>query len=160
MNRPGRYDSAQDKESIIHEFELYRVLIDIEDFMKHVLHIPDDWKIQWEPMIKKIKTNNRFRFHRQLYHGGIERNSSYAREHAFRGPFMDLGNTILDIASEFPLETAGPKATQRTNPSPGVTAPHKNSPSHLQSSESTLVDELCVPGLKTDGGFVKTVEVM
>lgn len=135
MNHPGRYDSIEYEESIIQDFQDYRVLIDIEDFIKHVLHIPDEWRTQWGPEIKKIKAENRFRSHHQCHHSDIERDSPSAREHACRGPFMDLGNIVLDVVSEF-------------------------FPSHLQFSESTLVDESSPPGLEPDGGFVKTVDVM
>ena len=160
-NRPGRYDTDECRKSIIRDFQLYRVRIDIENFMKHVLHVPDDWRAQWGPAIKKIKADNCFRSHHQRYHGEVERDSPDAREHAFRGPLMDLGYAILDVTSEFPLKTVGPQTAQRTSPSqtsPGAT--HEKPPSHLQSSESTLVDESCAPGLETDGGFVNTTDVM
>ena len=43
-----RYDSAKYEQYIVQDFERHRVFVDIDVFMKHVLHVPEDWKELWE----------------------------------------------------------------------------------------------------------------
>jgi len=44
-----------------------RVFVDFEVFMKHVLHVPDDWKTRWGPAIDAIKANATFGEHHEKY---------------------------------------------------------------------------------------------
>lgn len=40
-----------------------RVFVDFEVFMKHVLHVPDDWKDAWGPTIEAVKADSDFEKH-------------------------------------------------------------------------------------------------
>ena len=44
------------------DFKYHRVFVDIEVFMKHVLHVPEDWRELWGETIKNIKCNPAFLF--------------------------------------------------------------------------------------------------
>ena len=44
----------------IQAFDSHRVFVDMEFFMEHVLHVPDDWRQEWGDVIEEIKCGNAF----------------------------------------------------------------------------------------------------
>ena len=59
-DKAKKYDSAKYKQYITQDFESHWVFVDIEVFMKNVLHIPDNWKELWGPTINRIKSRPDF----------------------------------------------------------------------------------------------------
>ena len=45
------------------DLEDHSVFVDIEDFMKSVLHVPADWRAQWGPVIRLVKRDPDFMKH-------------------------------------------------------------------------------------------------
>ena len=44
MSKTPRYDNPEYERYIIQDFDYHRVFVDIDVFMKHVLHVPENWK--------------------------------------------------------------------------------------------------------------------
>ena len=109
MDRNGKYNSDDYKQFILHDLEHHRVFVDMEDFMKHVLHVPDDWKTEWGPTITKVKENEKFIFERDRY--SIQCDTINSKEDLFYGPLVDMVNAILDITST--VESLKPMTPQR-----------------------------------------------
>ena len=74
-----------------------RVLVDFEVFMKHVLHVPGDWRTQWGPAIEMTRADPRFQKHHKEYCRRCD--SSVLLEQTFSKPLMETVNAILDILS-------------------------------------------------------------
>jgi len=55
------------------DLEDHSVFVDIEDFMKSVLHVPSDWRTQWGPVIRAVKQNPYFVKHYRGYRVRRER---------------------------------------------------------------------------------------
>ena len=72
--RVERYESDGYKQIIVGEFNHHQVFVDVDDFMKHVLHVPNDWKTQWEGVIKEVKLD-------QLFHLSYLRHSNECETH-------------------------------------------------------------------------------
>jgi hypothetical protein len=149
-DRDEKYDRNDYRQYLVEDFECHRVFVDIEVFMKHILHVPDDWETKWRPTIERIKVNGSFSALHMEY--CAERDIHSVREKSFYRPLMDMGNAILDIASESPPEeSARPKIRQRclandpnklfggimneANPTPDPDAVHNDSLLHLLSEE-------------------------
>jgi hypothetical protein len=107
----GKYDSADYEDFILQDFKRHRVFLDIEVFMKHVLHVPDDWKTRWGPMIEKIKTDIDFLAHHNLY--CRECDTPGIAEQTLYKPLVAMGNAILSLASESSSEHTKPRTPQR-----------------------------------------------
>jgi hypothetical protein len=108
----GEYDSTDYENSILQDFERHRVFVDIEVFMKHVLHVPDDWETRWGSTIERIKVTGSFSALYMKY--CAECNIRGVQEKKPYGLLMGMGNAILDVASESPLEeSTRPKPRQR-----------------------------------------------
>ena len=45
------------------DLKQHGVFVDIEDFMKSVLHVPADWRARWGPVIRVVKCNPDFTKH-------------------------------------------------------------------------------------------------
>lgn len=149
-DRVEKYDRNDYRQYLVEDFERHRVFVDIEVFMKHVLHVPDDWKTKWGPTIERIKVNGPFSALHMEYcaecdiHGTQEKN--------FYRPLMGMGNAILDVASKSPPEEfARPRIRQRylindpnkifggimneANLTPDLVAVHNDSLLHLLPEE-------------------------
>ena len=93
----GRY-KREDYDDYIREDLQSRVFVDFEIFMKHVLHVPDDWKTQWEPVIKAVKADSSFKSHHKEYCQHCDESSS--QEVSFYKPLMNTANAVLDVLSQ------------------------------------------------------------
>jgi hypothetical protein len=79
--------------------------------MKHVLHVPENWKKLWGRTINRIKRDPVFStahwdYTRQCGTKGVQ-------EWRFYKPLVDMGNAIFDIAGSSPDEFVKPKTCLR-----------------------------------------------
>ena len=106
-----KYDIAKYEQYIVQDFERHRVFVDIDFFMKHVLHVPEDWKELWSRTIRRIKRDSVFStahwdYSRQCGTQGVQ-------EWRFYKPLVDMGNAILDFSESSPDKSVRPQTTQR-----------------------------------------------
>jgi len=144
----AKYDSAKYEQYIAQDFEHHRVFVDIDVFMKNVLHVPDNWKELWGRTIRRIKRDRTFStahwdYSRQCGTQGVQ-------EWRFYKPLVDMGNAILDFFGSSPDDCAKPQTPQcylRNDPkrvlcgamndlSPDLVAVHHDFLSHLHPGES------------------------
>ena len=90
------YDCA-DYEDYIREDLSSRVFVDYEVFIKHVLHVPDDWKTRWGPAIKMVKADAEFEAHHKEYRGMCGESGTLEKD--FYPVLVDMVNDILDVLS-------------------------------------------------------------
>ena len=95
-DRVERY-KREDYDDYIREDLRSRVFVDFEVFMKHVLHVPDDWETQWEPAIKAVKADPVFNHHHKEYRQHCD--NSGTQEVTFYEPLTKTANAILDVLS-------------------------------------------------------------
>ncbi|KAF9642206.1 hypothetical protein BDM02DRAFT_3193691, partial [Thelephora ganbajun] len=110
-NKPQKYDSAKYEQYIVQDFERHRVFVDIDIFMKHVLHIPENWKELWGRTIRRIKRDGVFStahwdYSRQCGTRGVQ-------EWRFYKPLVDMGNAILDFAVSSSDDSVKPQTLLR-----------------------------------------------
>jgi len=84
-----------DYEDYIHEDVSCRVFVDFEVFMKHVLHVPDDWKTRWRPAIDAIKADATFSEHHEKYCGLCEEKGML--EENFYPRLMEMTDAALNV---------------------------------------------------------------
>jgi len=110
-DRPEKCKSSKYEEYIIQDFENHRVFVDIDVFMKHVLHVPDDWKEQWGRTIRRIKRDGNFSIAYLEYSRECE--IPGAGETRFYKPLVDMTNAILDFSAEDQDESVMLRTPQR-----------------------------------------------
>ena len=91
--------TRDDYDDYIREDLRSRVFVDFEVFMKHVLHVPDDWKTKWGPAVDAVKADRNFEQHLEGY--GKHCNDSSALDVSFYDPLVDTANAALDVLSRF-----------------------------------------------------------
>jgi len=106
-----KYDSDKYEEYIIRDFERHRVFVDIDVFMTHVLHVPENWKELWGRTIRRVKRDAVFStahwdYSRRCGTHGIQ-------ERTFYKPLVDMGNAILDFSETSPDDSVKPRTPQR-----------------------------------------------
>ena len=104
-------DSTKYEQYIAQDFEHHRVFVDIDVFMKHVLHVPENWKELWGRTIRRIKRDRVFStahwdYSRQCGTRGVQ-------EWRFYKPLVDMGNATLDFSDSSPDNSVKPQTTQR-----------------------------------------------
>ena len=90
--------SRNDYDDYVREDLKGRVFVDYEVFMKYVLHVPEDWRIKWEPIMKTIRTDPAFQKQHEDYCRCC--NDPTARELLFYQPLANAANAILRILSQ------------------------------------------------------------
>ena len=92
-----KYDVAKYNKYIAQDFDRHRVFVDIDDFMKHVLHVPGNWKQLWGGTIGKIKRDKVFSAAHRKYTTlcGIRK----VTEAKFYRPLVDMQNAILRVCA-------------------------------------------------------------
>ena len=111
VDQPQKYACAKYEQYIIEDFERNRVFIDIDDFMKHVLHIPEDWKTSWGRTIRLIKRTPEF----TTAWWDLTRQSGTpgTAEAAFYKPLVDMTNAIVKLCDLPPDDSAEPRTRVR-----------------------------------------------
>ena len=141
------YDTGKYEQRITQDFERHRVFVDIDVFMKHVLHVPEDWKTLWARSIRQVRHSMAF----LTAHWDYSRQcrTSGAEEHRFNKPLVNMGNAILDFSKESEnniLPARTPQTHLRNDPgrihcgvmknlSPDIVAVHDYFLPHLHSGE-------------------------
>ena len=91
------YDSAKYERYITQDFERHRVFVDIDVFMKHVLHVPEDWEDLWGRTIRRVRRDSVFskaqwKYYEQCGTPGVKECDLY-------GPLIAMGNAILNLST-------------------------------------------------------------
>lgn len=110
-DRSGKYDSDDYEEFIAQDFEHHRVFVGMDDFMKHVLHVPDDWKTQWGPAIQEVRRDSLFNTCHQRYSTACDDRG--INEVDLYGPLVGMINAILEATCKSTVEVVKPKTSQR-----------------------------------------------
>jgi hypothetical protein len=145
-----------DYDSYIREDLRNRVFVDSEVFMKHVLHVPDDWRTTWGPAIEAAKVDLDFKRHHEEYCSRCDEFGS--QEETFYGPLMETANAVLEVLSRPVFCDISPKIS-------GLVAPHKDcrpseegrhwtNPLHVlkvKPYNNALCDGTSIPRLVIDG---------
>ena len=96
--------------SCIQDFKYNRVFVDIEVFMKHVLHVPEDWRELWGETIKNIKRDPAFSFAHLDYSSQCRTQDAGGR---FYRPLVDMANTIFSCSESSQRDRVKPRTNQR-----------------------------------------------
>jgi hypothetical protein len=146
-NESQKYDSATCEEYLIQDLQNHRVFVDIEDFMTHVLHVPDDWEIRWGPTIERIKLNGPFYAAHLEFTTKCDDQESL--EEDLYSPLVGMSNAILDVCESLGEYSVKPAFGLRylrndtstifqgkiNNLSPDIVAVHKDLLPHLEPEE-------------------------
>ena len=110
QDQAQEYDSTVYDQYIVRDFEHYRVFVDINAFMKHVLHVPENWKELWGPIIGRIKRDNVFLA--ALWDYSRRCGTQEVQEQIFYKPLVDMGNVILNFSEPSSDDTIKPQTLQ------------------------------------------------
>ena len=91
----SEYDHDSDERCISRDLENYRVFVDMDVFMKHVLHIPENWEELWAGTIGRIKQDPVFSL--AIWEHTRWCGAQGIREDIFYKPLVDMINAILEI---------------------------------------------------------------
>jgi hypothetical protein len=96
-----KHDSASCEQYILQDFERHQVFVDIDAFMKNVLHVPENWKDLWRRTIRRVKRDKVF----ATAHWDYSRlcGTEGVQEWRLSESLVDMGNAILDL-SESPMD--------------------------------------------------------
>jgi len=152
-------DEAHSDYDCVHEDLASRVFVDFEVFIKHVLHVPDDWKAVWGPAIEAVKVDSAFNKYHKGYFEHCDRFGP--QEYTFHGLVTDTVNAILEVWSRSTSGDTPSKVSQyyrvndlreppdgvtnRVNPSRGLLVLHKGEDVHWANL-------LHILQVKPDGG--------
>ena len=79
------------------DLEDHSIFIDIEDFMKSVLHVPSDWRARWGPVIHAVKRNPDFMKH--YLESRVLHEKEYTEpEERYYEPFLLMNDVTLRVA--------------------------------------------------------------
>ena len=132
-----------------------RVFVDFEVFMKHVLHVPDNWRTSWGPAIEAVKADSDFKRHHEEYCNHCDKIGS--QEKTFYGPLMNAANAVLEavsrsafdgISSRVPNLVVLPKDRQ---PSEGLRSENPLRILKFNPYNNSLCDGTRIPRLIVDG---------
>jgi len=110
-DKAQKHDSAKYEQYIAQDFERHRVFVDIDVFMKNVLHVPKNWKKLWGPTINRIKRNKKF----STPHWEYARKCGAHRtlEEEFYKPLVQMGNAVLDLSESLANKSVKARTPQR-----------------------------------------------
>ena len=147
-DRAQKYASAKCEQYIAQDFERHRVFVDMEVFMKSVLHVPKDWRELWGQTIKDIKKDEVFSLAYACY--SDQCNTPGTHESRFYKPLVEMANAILDFSAEpssdDSVKPTTPQRYLRNDPqrvlrgvmndlSPDIVAVHKDFLPHILPRE-------------------------
>jgi len=105
-----KYDCAKYEEYIAQDFKRHRVFVDIEVFMKHVLHVPEDWRELWGETIEEIKRDEAFS---AAYFDYSSQCKTQGLEERFYKPLVDMANAIFSCCKLSERDCVKPRTNQR-----------------------------------------------
>jgi len=145
-----------DDEYILGDFDYHRVFVDVDVFMKHILHVPENWRELWGRTITRIKHDETFLvsywdYRRECAIQGAE-------ESRFYRPLVDMANTVLEFSTEDsldePVKLRTPQRHLREDPKKvhpeGSNLTWAQS-LEVESSDDALDDGSRIPRLKVNG---------
>ena len=94
----GKFGRA-DYDGYIREDLGNRVFVDFEVFMKSVLHVPEDWRTTWGPVIEAVKTDSGFGDRYDDYCDQC--NNPDAKEEEFYPHLIATANAVLSVLPRF-----------------------------------------------------------
>jgi hypothetical protein len=106
-NTTRTYSSETCEQYLIQDLQHHRVFVDMEIFMKHVLHVPDNWREVWGPTIERIKRTDAFSNAHHAFTTCC--NTKGSREEGLYSPLVAVSNAILDACES-------PEADNSVNP--------------------------------------------
>jgi len=95
-DRTRERDSVKYEQYIAQDFKRHWVFVDIDVFMKHVLHIPKNWKELWNTTIRYIRRHQNFLLPHWDYAHRCE--TQRTKELEFYRPLADMGNAIIELS--------------------------------------------------------------
>ena len=153
--QPPKYDDAY----ILGDFDHRRVFVDIDVFMEHVLHVPENWRELWGRTITRIKRDETFSISYRNYRR--ECGIRGPEESRFYKPLVNMANTILDFLTEDsldePVKLRTPQRHLRKNPKKvhpegsNLTWAQPLQVPEVESSDDALDDGSRIPRLKVNG---------
>ena len=102
-----KYDRAKYEE--YKDLESHRVFVDIEVFMKHVLHVPENWRELWGQSIERIKRDEAFLMAYLDYSSQCE---TEGPEERLYKPLADMASSILRYSMSSPEGCVEPRTNQ------------------------------------------------
>lgn len=102
--RPRKPSISKYEQYIAQDFERHRVFVDMEVFMRHVLHVPENWRKIWGKTIQDIKHSDAFWAALCDYNSKCEIEDT--PESSFYEPLVDMVNAVFDFADGQPLPKA------------------------------------------------------
>jgi len=145
-----------DDEYSLREFECSRVFVDVDVFMKHILHVPENWRKLWGRTIMRIKRDGAFSisywdYRHECEIQGVEESRLYR-------PLVDMANAVLDSLTKDSLDESvklrTPQRYLRNNPKkvhPKGSNLTRAEPPQVESSDDALDDGSWIPRLKVNG---------
>ena len=97
-DEPEDRRSSKFEDYISQDFDNHRIFVDIEVFMKSVLHVPENWRKLWGPTIDRIKCHPVFTASHLDYIEKCGKPSTLESE--FYDPLVRMGNAILDFSKQ------------------------------------------------------------
>jgi len=150
--QPPEYDD----EDILREFEYHRVSVDIDVFMEHVLHVPENWRELWRRTIMRIKRDETSLI--SCWDHRRECEIQGAEESKFYRPLVDMANAVLDFLAKDSLDESvklrTPQRYLRNNPKkihPEGPNLAWAEPLQVELSDDALDDGSWIPRSKVNG---------
>jgi hypothetical protein len=91
---PKKRTSSKYEEYIAEDYDQHRVFVHIDDFMKSVLHAPDNWRELWKKTIQKVTLYEPFCIARTEYSHLCRTGALEAKLYQ---PLVNMVNAIFDI---------------------------------------------------------------
>ena len=147
-SEPKKRTSSKCEEYITQDFNEHRVFVDMEVFMKHALHVPDNWKELWGSTIETVKSDQTFK--KSLSQYLLRCDSSSVTEPNFYDPLVNIANAIFSVTESSDSDEAVRPKTRlrylRNDPkkilggmmpglSPDIVAVHADFFDHLDEEE-------------------------
>jgi len=110
-DKPKKYNCDKYEQYIAQDFERHRVFVDIDVFMKHVLHVPENWEELWGRTIRQIKRDRDFA--KAIWDYTRHCGTQGVQEQTFYQPLVHIANTILKISSSSSSDLTKPLTPQR-----------------------------------------------
>ena len=107
MDQPQEYGITEYEGNTPQDFAHNQVFVDIDVFMAHVLHVPEDWEVSWDSVIRKIKCDSAFlAAHRDFTRRSGTQGAEEWRPHK---SLVDMTNVVVEFSDMLPDAPAKPR---------------------------------------------------